>query len=141
MIILDTAVLAYAVGEQHPLRDSCRRILAAHADGRLEATTTVEAIQEFTHIRARRRTRADAVMIARAYLDAFDPLMTSRDELEHGLALFEQLPDLGAFDAVLAAVALGRAAEALVSPDRAFATVPGLTWMDPARPAIERLLG
>ena len=65
MIVLDTTVLAYAVGEAHPLRDPCRRLLAAHAEGRIEATTTVEVIQEFAHIRARRRTRPDAVRLAR----------------------------------------------------------------------------
>ncbi|MHB8460887.1 MAG: type II toxin-antitoxin system VapC family toxin [Candidatus Limnocylindrales bacterium] len=140
MILLDTTVLAYAVGEEHPLREPCRRLLAAHAEGR-EATTTIEAIQEFTHIRARRRSRSDAVRIARHYVAALSPLMTTSDDLERGLQLFERHPELGAFDAVLAAVALGRGAEALVSGDQAFASVPGLAWIDPASPVIERLIG
>jgi predicted nucleic acid-binding protein len=46
-----------------------------------------------------------------------------------------------AFDAVLAAVALARGAEALVSADRAFASVPGLTWIDPAAPDVNPYLG
>ncbi|MBF6605307.1 MAG: type II toxin-antitoxin system VapC family toxin [Chloroflexi bacterium] len=141
MILLDTTVLAYAVGEEHPLREPCRRLLAAHAEGRLEATTTIEAIQEFTHIRARRRSRSDAVRIARHYVAALSPLMTTSDDQERGLQLFERHPELGAFDAVLAAVALGRGAEALVSADQAFASVPGLAWIDPATPAIARLIG
>lgn len=141
MIILDTTVLVYAVGDEHPLRDPCRRLLEAHADERLEATTTIEAIQEFTHIRARRRTRADAVGIARHYLAAFSPLMTTPDDLDRGLQLFERHRELGAFDAVLAAVALGRGAEALVSADQAFASVADLPWIDPGTPAMSRLLG
>ena len=141
MIILDTTVMAYAVGTDHPLRDPCRRILAAHADARLEATTTVEAIQEFTHIRARRRTRADAVAVARHFVTALSPITTSTQDLHRGLQLFQHHQDIGMFDAVLAAVALGRAAEALVSADRAFASVPGLRWIDPATPAIDGLLG
>jgi ABC-type methionine transport system ATPase subunit len=48
---------------------------------------------------------------------------------------------LGAFDAVLAAVALSRGAEALVSAVRAFASVPELAWIDPATSAIDRLVG
>ena len=141
MFILDTTVLTYAVGEEHPLRDPCRRLLAAHADGRLEATTTVEVIQEFTHIRARRRTRSDAVALARKYLAAFSLLVTTPDDLNRGLDLFERHPELGAFDAVLAAVALERRADAFVSGDRAFASVPGLSWVDPLAPAIGRLIG
>lgn len=141
MIVLDTTVLAYAVGEEHPLRDPCRRLLAAHADGRVEATTTVEVIQEFAHIRGRRQTRKDAVRLARRYMAAFSLLVTTPDDLDRGLDLFEQYPALGAVDAVLAAVALDRRAEALVSADRAFASVPGLPLVDPATPAIMRLIG
>jgi predicted nucleic acid-binding protein len=140
MILLDSTILAYAVGSEHPLRTPCRNLLTAHGDGRIEATTTVEVIQEFAHIRARRRTRADAVRLARGYLSAFAVLAVSADDLDRGLALFERHPALGAFDSVLAAVALDRGAEALVSADRAFASVPKLRWIDPATPAMRRLL-
>jgi len=140
MIIFDTTILAYAVGQDHPLRDPCRQLLAAHADGRVEATTTVAVIQEFAYIRARRRTRADAIHLARRYMAAFSLLVTTPDDLDRGLELFEQYPALGAFDAVLAAVAMERRAQALVSADRAFASIPGLRLVDPATPAILRLL-
>jgi len=141
MILLDTTVLAYAVGEEHPLRQPCQALLAAHAAGRLDATTTIEVIQEFVHIRARRRARHDAVTVGRDYVTALNPLLTTPDDLDRGFDLFERHSDLGAFDAVLAAVALGRQAEALVSADRAFAAVTGLRWIDPATPAMDRLIG
>lgn len=141
MIVLDTTILAYAVGDAHALRTPCRRLLTAHGEGRIEATTTIEVIQAFAHIRARRRTRSDAVTLARHYLSAFAVLAATADDLDRGLALFERLPGLGAFDSVLAAVALDRGAEALVSADRAFASVPNLRWIDPATPAMRRLVG
>ena len=141
MIILDTTVLAYAVGEEHPLREPCRRLLAAHASGTIEATTTVEVLQEFAHVRARRRSREDAVNLTRLYVVALGPIVTTTADLDAGLTLFGQHPELGAFDAVLAAVALSRGAEALVSAVRAFASVPELAWIDPATSAIDRLVG
>lgn len=141
MIVVDTTVLAYAVGEDHPLREPCRRLLAAHADGRVEATTTVEVIQEFAHIRARRRSRPDAVGLARQYMAAFSLLVTTPDDLDRGLDLFEEYPALGTFDAVLAAVAIDRRAEALVSADSAFAAIPGLRVVDPGTGAFSRLIG
>ncbi len=140
MIVLDTTILAYAVGDEHPLRAPCRRLLSAHGEGRIEATTTVEVIQEFAHVRAQRRTRSDAVTLARGYLRAFTVLVTTADDLDRGLTVFEQHPALGAFDAVLAAVALDRGAEALVSADRAFGSIPDLRWVDPATPALRRLI-
>lgn len=140
MIILDTTVLAYAVGDQHPLRDPCRRLLTAHANGTIEATTTVEVLQEFAHVRARRRTREDAANLTRLYSVALDPIVTTAADLDAGLSLFEHHPELGAFDAVLAAVALAHGADALVSADGAFAAVPELTWINPATAAVDSLL-
>ncbi|TAK34637.1 MAG: PIN domain-containing protein [Chloroflexota bacterium] len=107
----------------------------------IEATTTIETLQEFAHVLARRRSRTDTAVLARRYAVAFSLLETHEDDLELGLTLFERCPDLGLFDAVLAAVALNRQAEALVSADRAFATVPQLAWIDPATPALDRLIG
>lgn len=141
MIVLDTTILSYAVGAEHLLRAPCRRLLQAHGDGSIEATTTIEVIQEFTHVRARRRSRADAVTLAWQYLAAFSVLVTTAEDLDLGLTLFERYPALGAFDAVLAAVALNRHADALVSADGDFADVPNLRWVDPATPALNALIG
>ena len=72
---------------------------------------------------------------------AFGLITTTTDDLARGLDLFAQHPELGAFDAVLAAVALNRQAEALISADRAFLDVPGLAWIDPGSAAMVRLIG
>ncbi len=141
MIVVDTTVLTYAVGTEHPLREPCRWIFDAQARAIIAAATTVEVIQEFAHVRARRRTRSDAAALARHYMAALTVLTTRSEDLDLGLALFERHPALGAFDATLAAVALNRGAEALISADRAFGDVPDLSWIDPATPALGRLLG
>ena len=131
MIVLDTTVLVYAVGDNHALRDPARALLAAAADGSLRATTTPEAIQEFAHVRARRRDRADAAALAEGYADLLSPLLeVGEADLREGLRLFERSATLGAFDAVLAAVALRAGATTLVSADRAFTGVRGLTFVD-----------
>lgn len=139
-VIVDTTVLVYAVGVEHALREPCRQLLIAHGRGRIEATTTVEVIQEFVHVRARRRDRHNAGTIARYYMDALPLIGQEPRDLELGLTLFEQHPRLGAFDAVLAAVALNRAVDALVSADRAFSEIPNLTCIHPTSLAFDRLL-
>lgn len=140
MIILDTTVLVYAVGDDHLLREPCARLLAAHRDGLIEATTTVEVIQEFAHVYARRRDRAAAAQLAGLYADAFALIETTINDLRIGLGLFASHPELGAFDAVLAGVAMAHAADALVSADRAFGSVPGLHWVEPASEAARALV-
>jgi uncharacterized protein len=141
MILLDTTVLVYAKGADHPFRDPCRRLIDAIARGEIEATTTVEVIQEFVHVRAQRRTRSDAIALGSDYADLLAPLLTIEDEhLRRGLSLFERNERLGAFDAVLAASALDTDANALVSADSAFAHVSGLPHVVPDESGVERLL-
>lgn len=141
MIVLDTTVLVYAKGADHELRGPCRSLIAAVAAGHIEATTSIEVIQEFVHVRARRRGRADAAALGRDYAELLAPLLTvAGSELRAGLSLFESAERLGAFDAVLAATAIRVGADALVSADRAFGTVPGLDHVVPDADGVVGLL-
>ena len=133
MIVLDTTVLVYAVGAAHPLRDPCRQIVRAVQSGRVVARTTIDVIQEFAHVRARRRDRHDAALLAHEYASLLQPLILLDDrDLERGLALFQEHDRLGAFDCMLAAAVTRRGADGLVSADRAFDEVAGLRTFDPA---------
>jgi uncharacterized protein len=141
VIVLDTTVLVYAVGSDHPLRAPCRELVAAMRDGRLRATTTPEVIQEFAQVRSRRRPRADAVSLAVDFAHLLAPLLiVDQDDLHAGLEHFAEQDGLGAFDAVLAAAAMRRGAQALVSADAAFGCLTGLRHLDPATPELVELL-
>ena len=142
MIVVDTTVLVYAKGADHRLRAPCRRLVAAIADERIEATTTIEAIQEFVHVRARRRDRGDAAALGRDYAELLSPLLNvTRDDLLRGLAHFAATPSLGCFDAVLAAAAAAAGAHAVVSADRAFGDVAGVAHVFPDEAGVDGLLG
>jgi predicted nucleic acid-binding protein len=141
MILLDTTVLVYAKGQAHPLRDPCRDLIDAIRQSSLEATTTVEVIQEFVHVRARRRGRADAARLGRDYVALLSPLLAPTDrDLEAGITLFERSESLGAFDAVLAALARSSGVKCVVSADAAFAEVPDLVHIAPDRDGVLSLL-
>jgi uncharacterized protein len=141
VIVLDTTILVYASGDVHPLRDDSLRLLEAIADGRIEGTTTVEVIQEFVHVRARRQSRAEAAKSARSFADLLAPLLVIHETtVEAGLRIFERSKSLGAFDSFLAATAIASGADALVSADRAFSSVSRLPHIVPGTPEFERLL-
>jgi hypothetical protein len=141
VIVFDTTVLVYALGSDHPAREPSRRLIEAAGERLIAATTTPEVIQQFVHVFARRRTRAEAVRHARRYVTLFSPLRTveTRD-LDLALRLFEDHSDLDSSDALLAAVAVNRDAEALVSSDRAFAGIRRLRHVDPTGPELDKLL-
>lgn len=141
MIVVDTSILVYAVGVDHPHADPSRRLMRAVSEGRIAATATVDVIQEFVHVRARRRDRRDAVALGRHFARLLRPFLPVGEvELERGLQLFDRHPELGAFDALLAAVALEQQADALVSADAGFSRVPKLNHIVPGTPQFERLL-
>ncbi|MBJ7470647.1 MAG: type II toxin-antitoxin system VapC family toxin [Solirubrobacteraceae bacterium] len=144
MIVLDTTVLVYAVGADHPLRAPCQELVRAIADGEITATTTVEVIQEFAHVRARRRDRADAALHAADFADLLSPLIEVREStLRAGLRRFADARQVGAFDAVLASAAADAShAEVgtVVSADRAFAELPGIRHVFPDADGIAALL-
>jgi uncharacterized protein len=132
VIVLDTTILVYAVGNEHQLRAPARALLALARDGDLRATTTVEVVQEFAHVRARRRSRADAAARAAAYAAGLSPLVQpDQEDLAEGLDLFGRSGRLGPFDAVLAATARRRG-WALASADRSFGEVDGLVHLEPS---------
>jgi predicted nucleic acid-binding protein len=140
VIVLDTTVLVYAVGAEHPLREPCRRIVKAVTEGRVAATTTVEVVQEFVHVANRRADRRRVVTAGRRYAALLAPLLVATsDDLEQALSLYERHRELGALDALLAATAMRSDAAALVSADRQFGTVGGLPWVDPAGNDLEAL--
>ncbi len=140
MIVLDTNVLAYAVGRDHPLKPLCRRLVVAIENGQLDATTTTEVIQEFLHIRSRSRNREDAVRTATDFVNMLAPLIvTDEEDLRAGLRLFERHERLNAFDSVLAAAAIARDAEVLVSADVGFRSIPRLNHITPGTDRFEAL--
>jgi uncharacterized protein len=142
VIVLDTTVLVYALGSEHPLREPSRRMIEAIGNGVLAATTTVDVIQEFAHGYARQRARTAAAAHARQYVTLLEPLLmpTERD-LDVGLRLFERHDRLDAFDAVLAATAIEHGAEALVSGDQAFEDVRRLRFVELGSKRFDALLG
>jgi len=142
MIVLDTTVLVYAKGSDHPLREPCRQLVQAIAEQRVAATTTVEVIQEFVHVRARRRGRDDAAELGRAYAELLSPLLSvTADDLGRGLDRYGRSDRLGAFDAVLAAAASTAGARALVSADVGFGALDDITHVTPDAAGVARLLG
>jgi predicted nucleic acid-binding protein len=141
LIVLDTTILVYAKGADHPLRQPCRTLLEAVAAGATLATTTPEVIQEFVHVRVRRRPRQDAAALGRSFAELLSPLLVIEEQhLTAGLQLFERHASLGAFDAVLAAAAIESGAEAIVSADRNFSEARGIRHLAPGTRDFGRLL-
>jgi predicted nucleic acid-binding protein len=133
--LYDTGVFVYALGREHRYREPCRAILREAGRGRLAPEASVELIHEFTYVRLRRvESRAEAAHWARrigrsCVLHAVEP-----SDVERALELWCEHERLDVRDAILAAQALNRDIDAILSPDRDFDEIPGLQRIDPADP-------
>lgn len=132
-ILLDSAVAIYAMGAAHPYRSACRALMSAVANGEFRAYASVEMIQELVHHRLRRTgDRAVASADGRDTAAICTLLNFDREILDLTLDLIERVPTIRGRDAMHAATALAYGIERVVSPDRAFEGIPGLTRVDPA---------
>jgi uncharacterized protein len=140
--LYDTSVFLYAIGSPHHYRAPCREILARAGESDVQGEASADLIQEVVHHRFRRtRDRARAAQEARDVARLCRLHEVQPADVLRALDLYAASDRLGSRDAVFAAVALNRGIPAILSPDRAFDEVAGLTRIDPAdRGAVEALL-
>jgi len=135
---IDTAVIMYSAGGDHPLREPCGRIIEAIGDGDFDAVTSVEVIQEIFHrflsVGRADEGRAQAVDA----IDLFAPVIP----LTHALIrrvpdLARKYPSLSARDLVHVATCIHEGIVDIVSPDRGFDQVAEIRRIDPTAFASE----
>ncbi len=129
---LDTCLLIYAVGRDHPYREPCVRMLEAVAEGALEAVTDVEVIQEIVHRFQGLRRQADGIKWARDFVETVgEVLPVTLQEALRSLALLQAHPALSPRDAIHVAVMEAAGLTHIITADRHFEGLPGLTRVDP----------
>jgi hypothetical protein len=129
---LDTNVFLYAVGADHPLREPCRELLRRLGDGRFEATTSTEVVQELLYVLDRRGRRGDGLELAGHVIALFPGLLpVRREEMERALRFVSGDPELPVRDAIHAATLLNHGLSIIVSADGHFDRLPELRRLSP----------
>ena len=132
MKLIDTNVFVYAVGKPDPYRQPCRKIMQALLKGGHQYLTDAEVLQEILHVYGKRGSREQGVELTETLIDAelhIIPIGTA--EIAAAVQLFREYPRVGARDAVHAAVVQLHGLEGVVSADRGFDVIRGVTRFDP----------
>jgi predicted nucleic acid-binding protein len=136
-VFVDTSVLMYAAGADHPMREPCGRVMRAIDDGRLEAVTSAEVVQEILHrfLAVRRPDIAQA--LARSTLDTFAPVLPITHALMRRVPdLAARYPALAARDLVHVATCIHEGIVEILSTDRGFDGVRELRRIPPEEFAV-----
>ncbi len=131
-VFIDTAVIMYAAGSSHPLRDPSRRILTMIESGALLAVTSSEVVQEIAHRFLSIGRRDVAEQLTADTLDLFAPVLPVTHAVVRRLpSLVARYPGLAARDLIHVATCQHEGVTDIVSPDRGFDMVAGLRRLDP----------
>jgi predicted nucleic acid-binding protein len=131
-VFIDTAVVMYAAGAEHPLREPSRRILTAVGSGALDAVTSTEVVQEIAHRFVAIGRRDIAERLTADALDLFAPVLPVTHAVVRRLPdLIARYPGLAARDLIHVATCQHEGIVEIVSPDRGFDIVAGIRRLDP----------
>ena len=127
MIFIDTNVVMYLVGDDHPHRADARRLVDRAITDAERLLTSAEVLQEILH-RYHAISRLDAIQPAFDVLhrltDEIFPIEVEDVELAKSTVL--ERPSISARDALHVAVMKRRDIQKILSFDRGFDEVPGI---------------
>jgi predicted nucleic acid-binding protein len=130
---VDGSVLLHAIGADHPLKASCVEVLRAIGRGEISATSDAEVLREILHWCASLGQRSRAVELVRESIAALSTVSAvTPADVQEAAALVEQSPSLPARQAVHVAVMRRHGIERIISTDRRFDEVRGVTRVDPS---------
>ena len=132
-VFIDTAIIMYAGGEAHPLREPSRQVLTRIGHGTLDGVISAEVIQEILHRFIRVRRPDMGLAQADEAMDFFAPVLPITHALIRRVPqLAGKYPRLDARDLVHVATCIHEGISEIISPDRAFDEVAELRRIDPS---------
>jgi uncharacterized protein len=121
VIFVDTNVLMYAAGGDHPLQRPCREIVDGIGDRSIAATTSVEVVQEIVHRYVATGRAQSGLALAELTLDLFAPVLPITHAVMRRVPDFaRRYPSLAARDVIHVATCVHEGINAILSTDRGF---------------------
>lgn len=132
MILVDTNVIMYAAGSEHPHKLPSLQLLEQVANGEVEAIINAETLQEILHRYRSIKRWADGRRVYDLARQLFPEIIPITSEvLDQARRLLDANTRLMARDALHAAVVIGEGLDAIYTYDRDFDGIPGVRRMEP----------
>jgi len=131
-VFIDTNIPIYASGSAAPLRNPSVAVMEAISRRRVLAAIDVEVLQEVMHFAYRRQQLERGVTVCSHLLTVVGAVYPYEEEDAAAMMdLMRQVPGLNARDAIHAAIMLRHGLTHIITADRGYARVPGVTALDP----------
>ena len=132
MILIDSNILMYAAGADHPHKSPSVAVLERIAGGEVEAVINAEVLQEILHRYRSIRRWEDGRRVYDLTRQLFPVVLpVTAAALDRARDLLDRVASIMARDAVHAAVVLTEGLEAVCSYDKDFDRIPGIIRLEP----------
>lgn len=137
MIFVDTSILMYAAGADHPLQRPCREIVHRIGNRAIPAATSAEVVQEILHRYLSIDRAAGGIALAEQTMDLFAPVLPVTHALMRRIPdLARRYPDLSARDVIHVATCIHEGISEILSTDRGFDAVREIRRIAPEELAV-----
>lgn len=122
----------YAIGKDHAAKSACIGALKQVEGGAIQVVTNVEVFQELLHryySLGRYEVAAQAFTNLKALCEQVLPVLES--DLDRAYTLIHDQPQINVRDAIHTATMLNNGLHAIISTDKHFDAIPGITRIDP----------
>lgn len=129
---LDANIIMYAIGTDHPVKSGCIAVLKQVEVGAIQVVTNVEVLQELLHryySLGRYEVADQAFTNLKTLCEQILPVLES--DLDRAYTILREQPLISVRDAIHAATMLHNGLHTIISTDRHFDVIPGITRIDP----------
>ena len=132
IVFVDTSVLMYAAGGEHPLREPCRTIVDGIGRRSISAVTSIEVVQEILHRYLSIGRAAGGIALAEQTMDLFAPVLPITHALMRRVPeIAQRYPGLSARDLIHVATCIHEGITEILSTDRGFDAVQEVRRIPP----------
>jgi predicted nucleic acid-binding protein len=132
MILIDTNIIMYAAGAEHPHKQPSAQLLQQVAAGDVDAIIDAETLQEILHRYRSIKRWADGRRVYDLARQIFPEIIPLTSEvLDNARRLLDANSRLMARDALHAAIVIGEGLDAICTYDRDFDGIPGVRRIEP----------
>lgn len=129
---IDSNVVIYALGRDHPYRDSCIDVLRAIVAGQLEAYTSVEVLQEIVYRYYILGELQEGIGAAGDFAAFVEVLSVTERDVERAFDLFRKYNDLPPRDLIHLSTMMNNGLKDIITADKHFDQIREVRRRDPS---------
>lgn len=129
---VDTSVVMYAAGAEHPYKESCSQIITAISAGKIVAATSTEVCQEVLHRFSLIKRREEGIRVVKDMLLIVPQILAfTHEDIEKAVQVLQRYHGVSSRDAVHVAVMQNNDLDTIISSDRHFDIISEIRRTDP----------